>query len=88
MPLTIQDPRERPQDKQQAADQQHQLWREKDSDFLSLVNLWQGYEHERQQLTQNQLRQWCSKHFVSYLRMREWREVHRQRITHVSAGGF
>ena len=86
--LTIQDPRERPQDKQQAADQQHQLWREKDSDFLSLVNLWQGYEHERQQLTQNQLRQWCSKHFVSYLRMREWREVHRQLLLMCQQMGF
>ena len=86
--LTIQDPRERPQDKQQAADQQHLLWREKDSDFLSLVNLWQDYEHQRQQLTQNQLRNWCSKHFVSYLRMREWREVHRQLLLMCQQMGF
>ena len=86
--LTIQDPRERPQDKQQAADQQHLLWREKDSDFLSLVNLWQEYEHQRQQLTQNQLRNWCSKHFVSYLRMREWREVHRQLLLMCQQMGF
>ena len=86
--LTIQDPRERPQDQQQAADQQHFLWREKDSDFLSLVNLWQDYEHQRQQLTQNQLRNWCSKHFVSYLRMREWREVHRQLLLMCQQMGF
>ena len=86
--LTIQDPRERPQDKQQAADQQHLLWREPDSDFLSLVNLWQDYEHQRQQLTQNQLRNWCSKHFVSYLRMREWREVHRQLLLMCQQMGF
>ena len=86
--LTIQDPRERPQDKQQAADQQHLLWREKDSDFLSLVNLWQDYEHQRQQLTQNKLRNWCSKHFVSYLRMREWREVHRQLLLMCQQMGF
>ena len=86
--LTIQDPRERPQEKQQAADQQHLLWREENSDFLSLVNLWQDYEHQRQQLTQNQLRQWCSKHFVSYLRMREWREVHRQLLLMCQQMGF
>ena len=86
--LTIQDPRERPQEKQQAADQQHLLWKEENSDFLSLVNLWQDYEHQRQQLTQNQLRQWCSKHFVSYLRMREWREVHRQLLIMCQQMGF
>jgi ATP-dependent helicase HrpA len=86
--LTIQDPRERPQEKQQAADQQHLLWREKDSDFLSLVNLWQDYEHQRQELTQGQLRNWCSKHFVSYLRMREWREVHRQLLLMCQQMGF
>lgn len=76
--LTIQDPRERPQDRQQAADQKHQLWRDDQSDFLSLVNLWQEYEEQRQELSQNQLRKWCTKHFVSFMRMREWREVHRQ----------
>ncbi|MDC9720261.1 MAG: ATP-dependent RNA helicase HrpA [Gammaproteobacteria bacterium] len=86
--LTIQDPRERPQEKQQAADLKHQLWREKDSDFLSLVNLWQDYQHQRQELTQNQLRNWCSKHFVSYIRMREWREVHRQLLLMCQQMGF
>ncbi len=76
--LTIQDPRERPQDRQQAADQKHQQWREDDSDFLSLVNLWQDHEEQRQELSQNQLRKWCTKNFLAYMRMREWREVHRQ----------
>jgi ATP-dependent helicase HrpA len=76
--LTIQDPRERPQERQQAADQKHQQWREDNSDFLSLVNLWQDHEEQRQELSQNQLRKWCSKNFLAYMRMREWREVHRQ----------
>lgn len=76
--LTIQDPRERPQERQQAADQKHQLWKDEESDFLSLVNLWEDYEEQRQELSQNQLRKWCTKHFVSFMRMREWREVHRQ----------
>lgn len=86
--LTIQDPRERPQDKQQAADLKHQVWKEKESDFLSYVNLWQDYEQQRQDLTQNQLRNWCSKNFVSYLRMREWREVHRQLLLMCQQMGF
>ncbi len=76
--LTIQDPRERPPERQQAADQKHQQWRDEESDFISLLNLWEDYEVQRQELSQNQLRKWCTKHFVSYMRMREWREVHRQ----------
>ena len=86
--LTIQDPRERPQDRQQAADQKHQLWRDNHSDFLSLVNLWQAYESQRQELTQNQLRKWCTKHFLSFMRMREWREVHRQILLMCQQMGF
>lgn len=76
--LTVQDPRERPTEKQQAADERHRQWQHDDSDFLSYVQLWQGYEEQRQELSQNQLRQYCRKQFLNYLRMREWRDVHRQ----------
>ncbi len=76
--LTVQDPRERPQDKQQQADEKHRLWQDEDSDFVALVNLWNAYEEQRQELTQNQIRKWCSKHFLNYMRMREWRDTHRQ----------
>lgn len=76
--LSVQDPRERPQDKQQAADQAHARFVDKESDFLSLLNLWTFYEEQRQQLSQNQLRRECRKHFVSWMRMREWRDIHRQ----------
>ena len=76
--LTIADPRERPQDKQQAAAEKHKLWADEDSDFATLINLWNQFEEERQNQTQNQLRKWCKKHFLSYLRMKEWRDVHRQ----------
>lgn len=76
--LTIQDPRERPFDHQQAADTVHKVhWHEK-SDFLALVGLWRTYEEQRQELSQGQLRKYCKRHFLSYLRMREWREMHRQ----------
>lgn len=76
--LTIADPRERPQEKQQAAAEKHKLWADDDSDFASLINLWNHFEEERQSQTQNQLRKWCKKHYVSYLRMREWHDIHRQ----------
>lgn len=76
--LAVQDPRERPLEKQQAADQAHTQWRDPDSDFAAFVNLWRGFEEQRQTLTQGQLRSWCRRQFLNYLRMREWRETHRQ----------
>lgn len=85
--LSIQDPRERPQDKQQAADQQHRQWQDEKSDFLFYLNLWQAFEEQRQALSQGQLRKWCAKHFLSYLRMREWRDLHFQlKLTCQQAG--
>ncbi|WP_281180404.1 ATP-dependent RNA helicase HrpA [Endozoicomonas ascidiicola] len=76
--LAAQDPRERPQDKQQAADQLHREFYHDDSDFLTYVNLWEAYEEQRQELSQNQLRKYCTKQFLSFMRMREWRDLHRQ----------
>ncbi len=76
--LSIQDPRERPAEKKQAADQKHKELAHEDSDFLSYVNLWDAFEEQRQELTNSQLRKWCQKHFVNYMRMREWRDVHKQ----------
>ncbi len=76
--LSVQDPRERPHDKQQASDEKHRQWKDDNSDFLAFVNLWQGFETQRQELGSNQFRKWCHKQFLSYLRMREWRDVHHQ----------
>lgn len=76
--LTVQDPRERPQDKKQAADQRHREFYHDDSDFMTYVNLWESYEEQRQALSQNQLRKYCKKQFLSFVRMREWRDLHRQ----------
>ncbi|UFH50881.1 ATP-dependent RNA helicase HrpA [Pseudomonas sp. KNUC1026] len=76
--LSVQDPRERPAERQQAADQAHAQWKDPDSDFAALVNLWNGFEEQRQALGSNALRNWCRKHFLNYLRMREWRDAHRQ----------
>lgn len=76
--LSVQDPRERPLEKQQAADQAHAQWQDPDSDFAALIKLWRGFDAKRQELGSNQFRQWCRKNFLSYLRFREWRDAHRQ----------
>ncbi len=76
--MALQDPRDRPHEHQQAADEKHRRHWDEQSDFLSLVNLWNFYEENRQALTQKQLRKFCRDNFLSYLRMREWRENHRQ----------
>ena len=76
--LSVQDPRERPVEKQQAADQMHRRFWVEHSDFLGYVNLWDYFETQRQELSQNQLRKLCKKEFLNYLRLREWRDVHHQ----------
>jgi ATP-dependent helicase HrpA len=76
--LSIQDPRERPSDKQEAADAQHRRLADPGSDFLSWLNLWR-YLHERQaELSSNQFRRLCRAEFLNYLRVREWQDLHGQ----------
>ena len=76
--LSVQDVRERPPERQQAADQAHAQWKDGDTDFAALVNLWRGFEEQRLALGANPLRSWCRKNFLNYLRLREWRDSHRQ----------
>lgn len=76
--LSIQDPRERPRDKQQQADEAHQAWQDKDSDFIALVNMWHEIRQQQQALSNNQFRKWCQQHFLNYLRVREWQDVFSQ----------
>ncbi|MCB1687760.1 MAG: ATP-dependent RNA helicase HrpA [Halioglobus sp.] len=76
--LTAQDPRERPPDKQQQADQMHARFRHPRSDFMAWLSLWRYYDEQRQALSQNQLRKLFSREFLSFLRMREWRDIHTQ----------
>ncbi|MFO1496477.1 MAG: ATP-dependent RNA helicase HrpA [Lysobacterales bacterium] len=85
--LSVQDPRERPQEVRALADAAHQAWVHEKSDFLTLLQLWQAYTHEHEERTQSQLREWCRTHFLSYLRMREWRELHRQLLLVVREEG-
>ncbi|HWK54907.1 MAG TPA: ATP-dependent RNA helicase HrpA, partial [Hyphomicrobiales bacterium] len=76
--LSVQDPRERPLDKQQAADEAHRRFRHPESDFCAFLALWDFYEKQRQEVGSKQLRKFCNTNYLSYMRMREWREVHRQ----------
>src|SRR5690606_13162202 len=76
--LSIQDPRERPMDKEAAAREAHARFNHRDSDFLSLLNIWEALHDELEKLSQGRLRKFCKSHFLSYLRMREWRDVHEQ----------
>ena len=79
--LSIQDPRLRPMDKRQAADEKHKLWRDPRSDFLAYVNLWDWYEENRKHLSAGKLRRLCREHYLSWMRMREWRDIHSQILT-------
>lgn len=76
--LSIQDPRERPLDAQQQADESHGEWDDERSDFLAYLNLWRWFEEHRRHLSQNKLRRLCRQRFLSYVRMREWRDIHQQ----------
>ena len=75
--LNIQDPRERPRAAQQKADQLHQRFRHESSDFLGLLKLW-AFVREAQQKGMSELRRVCKDGFLSFMRVREWAEVHRQ----------
>ncbi len=76
--LAVQDPRDRPHDRQQAADEAHALFADKESDFLWYVNAWRAHEQARQDLSGSELRRWAERHYLSFLRLREWRETHHQ----------
>jgi ATP-dependent helicase HrpA len=71
--LSIQDPRERPPEKASSADQIHAPFKDPDSDFLTLLNIWKRFHKEWEELkTQNKMRKFCKVHFLSFSRMREW----------------
>ena len=76
--LETQDPRDRPLDKQQAADEAHKQFIHEDSDFLTLLNLWDAWHAQKKKLSGGQLKKWGQQNFLSSMRMREWVDVHRQ----------
>ncbi len=86
--LEVQDPRERPHDKRQAADQQHEKFADGESDFVSYLKMWDFYHELKEKLSRNQLRKACQQNFLSYNRLREWSEIERQLLKLVTSNGF
>ena len=76
--LSVQDPRDRPQERAAAADQAHAQWKDEKSEFLSWLKLWHAADEVWKHESTNKQRQWCQRNFVSWLRVREWRDVHGQ----------
>ncbi|MEZ6116915.1 MAG: ATP-dependent RNA helicase HrpA [Pirellulaceae bacterium] len=86
--LEIQDPRERPLEKQQAADQAQQKFQDERSDFISYLKLWDMYHHWKESLSKSQVKKACQQNFLSVNRMYEWTEIHRQLKELAKANGL
>ncbi|MBF7682500.1 ATP-dependent RNA helicase HrpA [Acinetobacter sp. B5B] len=79
--LAVQDPRERPADKQTQADQKHALFKQADSDFLFYLKLWEVLESNKADMSENKRRQFARQHFLSWLRIREWKQTYLQLVS-------
>ncbi len=76
--LSIQDPRERPKEKQQQAQESHKRFSDDDSDFVAWLNIWAYLKVQQKELTKNQFRRKCKAEYLNFLRIREWQDVHAQ----------
>ena len=76
--MSVREVRERPHDKQQKADQLHQTYHKNDSDVLTAISLWKQLEENKQGLSSNGFKQWCSKNLINFLGWLEWRKVYYQ----------
>jgi ATP-dependent helicase HrpA len=76
--LTIQDPRERPTDKQQLAAEKHNRFKDENSDFTGYLNLWNYLQEKQQELSSSAFRRLCRSEFINYLRVREWQDLFAQ----------
>ncbi|KUG59029.1 ATP-dependent RNA helicase HrpA [Nesterenkonia jeotgali] len=73
--LSIQDPRERPAEKRAQADELHSRFKDENSDFSALLNLWRYLQEKQAELSGNQFRKLCHREHLNYLRVREWQEL-------------
>ena len=78
--LEVQDPRERPLEKQQQADECHKRFADEDSDFLADLKLWDFFHKLKGELSKGQLHKACHQNFLSWTRMREWVDVHAELV--------
>ncbi|MEU6514410.1 ATP-dependent RNA helicase HrpA [Streptomyces sp. NPDC046978] len=76
--LSIQDPRERPADKQTQADQQHARFRDETSDFLAYLNLWRYIREQQKERGSSSFRRMCKQEYLNFLRIREWQDIYTQ----------
>ena len=86
--LATQEPRLRPMDQAQAADLAHLQFVDESSDFLSYLKLWEFYRENARHLSTSKLRKLCQQHFLSYMRLREWHDVHQQLHALVTESGM
>ncbi|MFE4855910.1 ATP-dependent RNA helicase HrpA [Streptomyces sp. NPDC056670] len=76
--LSIQDPRERPSDKQTQADQQHARFKDETSDFLAYLNLWRYVREQQKERGSSSFRRMCKQEYLNFLRIREWQDIYSQ----------
>ncbi|MET9141943.1 ATP-dependent RNA helicase HrpA [Streptomyces parvulus] len=76
--LSIQDPRERPSDKQAQADQQHARFKDETSDFLAFLNLWRYVREQQKERGSSSFRRMCKQEYLNFLRIREWQDIYTQ----------
>ncbi|MCX4859089.1 ATP-dependent RNA helicase HrpA [Streptomyces canus] len=76
--LSIQDPRERPADKQTQADQQHARFKDETSDFLAYLNLWRYVREQQKERGSSSFRRMCKQEYLNFLRIREWQDIYSQ----------
>ncbi len=76
--LSVQDPRQRPAAVQDKADAAHAQFADGSSDFLGLLRLWREWRSKRRELGGSKLRRWCKEHFLSFVHLREWEDLHEQ----------
>ncbi len=81
--LSVQDPRDQSQENRQAANEKFSLWQDEQSDFLGWLNLWQEINRQKTDLSRNQFAGWCRKNYLSWLRIREWQDIHKQVLLQV-----
>lgn len=86
--LEVQDPRERPLERQEAADNCHRQFVDGQSDFLGYLKLWDFYHRLKSSASRNQLQKACRQNFLSYVRIREWLDVHRELLELVDGAEF
>ncbi|WP_344446855.1 ATP-dependent RNA helicase HrpA [Kitasatospora nipponensis] len=76
--LSIQDPRERPTEKRQVADERHRRFNSETSDFLSYLAMWRYVREQQKELSSSAFRRMCKSEFLNYLRIREWQDIYTQ----------